>query len=140
MLKRYKSGKNGEYSGRELSEISSVTNILVAKAYTRDEGLTELEIDYVKYVRSSLWRCTRVPFLAGGIMFVMVDTIPFVARRSFLIRWGCKFGMLGLGIGVGIQEIKKDIMKFPLLDDVITQGVLKYTKWVEIDTNYNTQT
>jgi hypothetical protein len=134
MLKRYKTGKQGDFSTRELSEIWSVTNIIVAKSYSRDEGLTELEIDYVKYVRSSLWVAGRFPFLAAGVMFVIADTIPVVARKGFLARWGCKFGLLAIGISIGVQEIKKDILKFPLLNEVITQGVVKYSKWIEVQT------
>jgi len=134
MLKRYKTGKQGDFSTRELSEIWSVTNIIVAKSYSRDEGLTELEIDYVKYVRSSLWVGGRFPFLAAGVMFVMADRIPVVARRGFVVRWGCKFGLLAIGISIGIQEIKNDILKFPLLNEVIPQGVVKYSKWIEVQT------
>lgn len=134
MLQRFKSKRSGSYSAQEKAEIEAVTALILGNAltYHPSKRLTILEKDYVRYIRVATFYYSGSSFIMAGLGFLFVDRLPLLNRLRGLGKWGVKVATFGLFYSAGVYQLKRKMLEFPLLDDVIAIGVIKYTKWMEI--------
>jgi hypothetical protein len=132
MLRRHKYKISGPYNEYELRDIYNVSQFLYSKVVTGDKTLDELEKDYVKYSSQVFWHYTKYQLLVGSIVFITSDMIYPISTWKFFPRMFIKFFTSFLIIKSGISLAYQKILEFPLLDDVIANGVIKYTNWVDI--------
>lgn len=134
MLQRYKAQRTGAYTEQEKAEIEGVTALILgsALAFYPSHPLTALEKDYARYIRVSAFYGAGPGFLLAGVSFLYVDRLPKLNRLPGMLKWTLKLtSFLGFYLA-GVSELKRRVYQFPLLDDVILTGVIKYTKWMEI--------
>ena len=134
MLQRFKAKGAGPYSEKERREIEYVTSLILSNslAWKPFKPISELERDYVLYIRNSVFRACGVPFITAGLSFLLIDRVPGIRRLPAVVRWPIKIGSFLLFYAIGVDELKKRVFNFPLLDEVVAGGVVKYTKWMEI--------
>jgi len=134
MLQRYKAQRSGPYSLQERIEIEAVTGLILgnAMAFYPSKPLTTLENDYVRYIRVSAFYYSGSSFIIAGLSFLFIDQLPLLNRLRGVGKWAVKVAAFGCFYTAGVYQLKQKIFEFPLLDDVIASGVVKYTKWMEI--------
>mmetsp|Transcript_4108 Transcript_4108/g.6219 ORF Transcript_4108/g.6219 Transcript_4108/m.6219 type:complete len:137 (+) Transcript_4108:5-415(+) len=132
MLRRYKKGLSGDYTQEEKADAWKATHLIVKKAYARDENMSELEKDYMKFCKKALWSATWLPFATGCVSFLLIDRVYPVNKLGFLFRWSLKIGSFFYFCKKGLEEAEQRILEFPLLTDVTAYAIVQYTDWVEL--------
>lgn len=134
MLQRFKTQAAGPYNDAEKQEIEYVTGLILSNTMTwkQFKPVSELERDYVEYIRKSAFSACGLPFFAAGASFLFIDKLPGVRGFYPPVRWALKISSFLFYYVLGVEELKKSVYDFPLLDEVIAGGVVKFTKWVEL--------
>lgn len=132
MLRRYRYKTTGPYTEPELRDIYNVSQFLHVKVATGNQTLTELEKDYIRYSKSVFWHYTKIPALFSCVVFVGIDMIYPISSFRFFSRWTIKFFSAYWVLKQGCSLAYGKILEFPMLDEVIGEGVLKYTDWVDL--------
>ena len=127
MLKRYQEGKTGPYSQVERSEIRAYTRLLGNLLTYKEESVTELERDYLRFYRRNLWYHTGIPFLAGAVVAISLGVLSPVQRLHFLPRTCLRVGVFGAFVSKGLSAAEENLLEFPLLDQVIAEAAAKHS-------------
>lgn len=134
MLQRYKAKLTGPYTPAERAEIDAVTGLILGSALTfyPSKPLTPLERDYARFIRVAAFHYSGPSFILAGLSFLFIDQLPWLNRLRGGMKWTVKVAAFGFFYIAGVREIRRKVLEFPLLDEVIVEGIIKYTKWIEI--------
>ena len=133
MLRRYRYKLTGSYNEFELNDIYRVSQFLHVKLVTGDSTISELEKDYIIYSKRVFWHYTKYYALVSGIVFLISDMVHPISKWTFFPRMFTKFFCGYLVLHTGINIAYEKFLEFPMLDEVIAEGIIKYTDWVDLD-------
>lgn len=131
MIRRSKVQSQGPYTSAELKDIWTTTQFIVAKFYSGKE-ITLLEQDYVIYIKKSMWHSGSWPFFTACASPFILNSIGPIARARWQLRLPLKLVTFGVFTRYGLEAIKDDILKFPLMEPLIVTAIVKHTKWIEL--------
>lgn len=126
MIRKYEENDTSPYTPEQEQEILKVTTFLATSISANDTRLSELERDYIKYYKKCLWRGSSLPFLAGAICYLTIDKFPPMSKLTPLPRYFFKLSAFSLFIYFGLHSGTQQILKFPLMNQVIAESLLKY--------------
>ena len=132
MLRRYKYKLTGPYNEHEIRDVYSVSVFLHNKVISGDNTLNVLEKDYISYCRKIFVEYTKYPLFVGSVAFLFSDWIYPINTWKFIPRIGLKFTLFYFISKTGLDAAYEKILEFPMLDEVIAGGVIKFTEWVEL--------
>jgi hypothetical protein len=132
MLRRYRYKTTGPYSCAELRDIYNISQFLHIKVATGDNSLTELEKDYIRYSKQVFWHYTKYPTLLSCFVFLTADMVHPISGWRFFPRLAIKLVSSFWVLRQGANRAYDKILDFPMLDEVIGEGVAKYTEWVDL--------
>eukprot|EP00359_Climacostomum_virens_P003068 CAMPEP_0204916514 /NCGR_PEP_ID=MMETSP1397-20131031/14302_1 /ASSEMBLY_ACC=CAM_ASM_000891 /TAXON_ID=49980 /ORGANISM="Climacostomum Climacostomum virens, Strain Stock W-24" /LENGTH=128 /DNA_ID=CAMNT_0052089029 /DNA_START=32 /DNA_END=415 /DNA_ORIENTATION=- len=128
MIRRVKTQATGPYSYREQQDIWTSTHFIVERFYG-GKDITELERDYVLYIKSCMWHSGSTPFFTSFASFFLLDKIYPLSKLARPYRAVLKC-LLAVGFAkYGVKRIKEDILKFPLLDPLVVTTIVRHSKW-----------
>jgi hypothetical protein len=131
MIRRLKTNSQTPLSSREKDEVWKTTHFIVERFYSGNE-ITDLERDFVLYVKKSMWHSAKWSFFSAFATVLGADLIGPFSRLRFPVRLGLKLLAAGLFVNHGINQIKADILQFPVLEPLVVSVIIRHSTWIEL--------